>query len=201
MSSPSEFVVKVLVLGDAATGKTSIIKQYVYSSFSDQHVATATVDFTLKLVQKNDNTYRVQLWDIAGQDHFQNISRVYYRNALACFIVCDNTRKETLDNVAKWKSQISEKTSLPNGKPLPVILLVNKCDIEQNPLPDEAIEGICKENNIDSWMKVSAKTGMNICNAVEKLLDSVIAYDDIWETEPEDTVTATIKPEKKGCCK
>lgn len=52
----------------------------MYSSFSDQHVATATVDFTLKLVQKNDNTYRVQLWDIAGQDHFQNISRVelYY---------------------------------------------------------------------------------------------------------------------------
>lgn len=48
----------------------------MYSSFSDQHVATATVDFTLKLVQKNDNTYRVQLWDIAGQDHFQNISRV-----------------------------------------------------------------------------------------------------------------------------
>ena len=53
---------------------------------------------------------------------------------------------------------------------------------------------------------------MNICDAVEKLLDSVIAYDDIWETEPgiifrfcclciEDTVTATIKPEKKGCCK
>ena len=53
---------------------------------------------------------------------------------------------------------------------------------------------------------------MTICDAVEKLLDSVIAYDDIWETEPgiffrfcclciEDTVTATIKPEKKGCCK
>ena len=42
---------------------------------------------------------------------------------------------------------------------------------------------------------------MNICDAVEKLLDSVIAYDDIWETEPEDIVTATIKPEKKGCCK
>lgn len=59
-----------------------------------------------------------------------------------------------MDNVSKWKSQISEKTSLPNGKPLPVILLVNKCDIEENQLADDAIEAICKENNIDSWMRV-----------------------------------------------
>lgn len=59
-----------------------------------------------------------------------------------------------MDNVSKWKSQISEKTLLPNGKPLPVILLVNKCDIEENQLTDDAIEAICKENNIDSWMRV-----------------------------------------------
>ena len=48
----------------------------MYSDFSEQHVATATVDFTLKLVKKGDITYRMQLWDIAGQDRFQNISRV-----------------------------------------------------------------------------------------------------------------------------
>ena len=50
--------------------------RYVYSDFSDKHVATATVDFTLKIIVRDDITYRVQLWDIAGQDRFQNISRV-----------------------------------------------------------------------------------------------------------------------------
>lgn len=73
---------------------------------------------------------------------------------MASFIVCDNTRPETLENVAKWKKQIAEKTLLPNGKPLPVILLVNKCDIEENQLTDEAIETVCKNNSIDSWMRV-----------------------------------------------
>lgn len=50
--------------------------RYVYSQFSEEHVATATVDFSVKVITRGDTTYRVQLWDIAGQDRFQNISRV-----------------------------------------------------------------------------------------------------------------------------
>ncbi|KAK8789564.1 RAS-related protein RAB [Blastocystis sp. subtype 4] len=202
MSVPVERVVKILFLGDAATGKTSIIKQYVYSDFSEQHIATATVDFTLKLVKKGDITYRMQLWDIAGQDRFQNISRVYYRNSHAAFIVCDNTNPETLENVKKWKSQIGEKTLLPNGKPLPVILLVNKCDITENPLSEEAITTVCKECGITTWFRTSAKTGENITECMTRLLDSVIVFDDIWEVEmTDDAVTpSTETRSKKGCC-
>lgn len=48
----------------------------VYSQFSEEHIATATVGFTVKLMTRGDTTYRVQLWDIAGQDRFQTISRV-----------------------------------------------------------------------------------------------------------------------------
>ena len=57
-------------------------------------------------------------------------------------------------NVKKWKSQIGEKTLLPNGKPLPVILLVNKCDITENPLSEEAITTVCKECGITTWFRV-----------------------------------------------
>ena len=53
--------------------------RFVYSQFSEEHIATATVDFTVKLMQRGDIHYRVQLWDIAGQDRFQNISRVILR--------------------------------------------------------------------------------------------------------------------------
>ena len=82
------------------------------------------------------------------------IAEVYYRNSHAAFIVCDNTKPETLANVVKWKNQIGEKTVLPNGKPLPVILLVNKCDLTENALSDEAVTSACKECGIDTWFRV-----------------------------------------------
>ena len=71
MSVPTERVVKILVLGDTATGKTSIIKRYRNCVFHE-HPDT----YTLKIIVRDDITYRMQLWDIAGQDRFQNISRV-----------------------------------------------------------------------------------------------------------------------------
>ena len=54
----------------------------------------------------------------------------------------------------KWKNQIGEKALLSNGKPLPVILLVNKCDITENQLSEEAINAVCKECGIATWFRV-----------------------------------------------
>ena len=84
---------------------------------------------------------------------------MYYRNSHAAFIVCDNTKPDTLANVVKWKNQIGEKILLPNGKPLPVILLVNKCDLTENALSDEAIASVCKECGIDTWIRVRQSGG------------------------------------------
>ena len=79
---------------------------------------------------------------------------MYYRNAQAAFVVCDCTRKETLTNAVKWKSQVGEKVLLSNGEALPVILLVNKCDIPDNGMTDEEISAICKQCGIQQWFRV-----------------------------------------------
>lgn len=79
---------------------------------------------------------------------------MYYRNALAACVVCDCTRKDTLASIVKWKSQVDEKVQLPNGQPLPILLLVNKCDIEDNGMTDEDIQSVCQQCGIKQWMRV-----------------------------------------------
>ena len=81
----NEFLFKVLVIGELGTGKTSFIRRYVHTYFSENYRATIGVDFSLKVINWNENdedgetVIRLQMWDIAGQERFGNMTRVYYR--------------------------------------------------------------------------------------------------------------------------
>jgi len=66
------------------------------------------------------------LQDIAGQERYGNLTRVYYKDAVGCFIVFDVTRGWTLEEVTKWKTDLDNKVQLPDGSPVPCVLLGNK---------------------------------------------------------------------------
>ncbi|KAG0009981.1 rab32, member RAS oncoprotein, partial [Podila clonocystis] len=125
-----EYLYKILVIGDLGTGKTSIIKRYVHNIFSMNYKSTIGVDFALKVIQWSpDTVVRLQLWDIAGQERFGNMTRVYYKEAVAALVVYDVTRPKTFEAVTKWKADLDSKVSLPQawgGGPIPVVLLANK---------------------------------------------------------------------------
>ena len=97
--------------------------------FNREYKATIGVDFAYKLIQVSPNqVVRLQLWDIAGQERFGNMTRVYYREAVGAFIVFDLTRHSTLETVKKWKQDIDTKVRLQDNfeSPIPVVLLANK---------------------------------------------------------------------------
>nr|XP_053633154.1 uncharacterized protein LOC128689093 [Cherax quadricarinatus] len=105
-----EHLYKILVIGELGTGKTSIIKRYVHQFFSQHYRATIGVDFALKVLNWDSNTViRLQLWDIAGQERFGNMTRVYYKEAVGAFVVFDVTRAQTFDAVTKWKTDLDTK--------------------------------------------------------------------------------------------
>ncbi|XP_063161976.1 ras-related protein Rab-38 [Candoia aspera] len=173
-----EHLYKLLVIGDLGVGKTSIIKRYVHHNFSPHYRATIGVDFALKVLSWDSETVvRLQLWDIAGQERFGNMTRVYYREAVGAFIVFDVTRPATFEAVTKWKEDLDTKLTLPNGKLVPTVLLANKCDQGQELLVNNGLkmEQFCEDNGFVGWFETSAKENKNIDEAARCLVKHIIA--------------------------
>ncbi|XP_044577994.1 uncharacterized protein LOC123260759 isoform X1 [Cotesia glomerata] len=179
-----EHLYKILVIGELGAGKTSIIKRYVHQFFSQHYRATIGVDFALKVLNWDPNTIiRLQLWDIAGQERFGNMTRVYYKEAVGAFIVFDVTRSATLDAVVKWKQDLDSKVQLPDGSPIPCVLLANKCDQSKEGLANSPgkMDDYCKEKNFVGWFETSAKENINIEEAARFLVNKILQNDQIMK--------------------
>jgi len=215
---PTGGIAKVLVVGDVATGKTSVIKRYVRNTFSKDYQTTIGVDFALKRVTTNGTEMNVQLWDIAGQERFSGLSRIFYTHAVAAIIVYDLFQRDSFESAAKWKKDIDAKVFLPNNQPIPVLLLGNKSDLisetAQPEVTDEEIEDFVKLHKFYAHFKCSAKNGHNIKTACHHLVLQIaenqkeIAVDPEKE-QSEDKPSAPVvlggeSPKKgeggSGCC-
>lgn len=208
-----EHLFKILVIGELGTGKTSIIKRYVHQFFSQHYRATIGVDFALKVLNWDaDTIVRLQLWDIAGQERFGNMTRVYYKEAVGAFIVFDLTRASTFDAVAKWKNDLDNKVQLPDGRLIPCVLLANKCDQPKEGLMSNTstIDTFCKEKQFAGWFETSAKENINIDEAARFLVTQVLNNDRAMKSEDvtdRDKITLEEKKQaqkqstqKEGCC-
>jgi len=174
-----EYTFKVLVVGDIGTGKTSLVKRLKFNTFSDKLNSTVGVDFVMKELKWDEKTLvRLQLWDIAGQERFGNLTRVYYKEAVGAFVVFDVTRTNTFENTEKWKSDIDGKVELvTDHKAIPMVLLANKCDIAEKKLNAEQLDKFCDLHGFVGWEETSAKDNINIDKAayflVQQILDRV----------------------------
>ncbi|XP_053676999.1 uncharacterized protein LOC128727151 isoform X1 [Anopheles nili] len=180
-----EHLYKILVIGELGTGKTSFIKRYVHQFFSQNYRATIGVDFALKVLNWDQNTIiRLQLWDIAGQERFGNMTRVYYKEAVGAFIVFDVTRSATFDAVIKWKHDLDSKVQLPDGKPIPCILLANKSDQQKQGIvtTPAKLDEYVKEHGFAGWFETSAKENVNIEEAAKSLVNKILMNDKLLNT-------------------
>lgn len=170
-------IAKVLVVGNVATGKTSVINRFARNKFSTDYQTTIGVDFALKRVKAGGSELNVQLWDIAGQERFAGLSRIFYTHAVAAIIVYDVTARDTFDSVIKWKQDIDSKVFLPSGARIPVLLLGNKADLlsetVQPCIPTSDLEDFLSANAFYAHYLCSAKTGSNVKEACTHLVAKI----------------------------
>mmetsp|Transcript_17214 Transcript_17214/g.40370 ORF Transcript_17214/g.40370 Transcript_17214/m.40370 type:complete len:218 (+) Transcript_17214:323-976(+) len=172
----AERAIKCLVVGDAGIGKTSFVKRTVNEGFFETYKTTVGVDFKIKRMQVNNESVRLQLWDIMGQERFQELVRVYYQNTRGVFIIYDLTKqKKSLKGVLEWKKEIDTKVRLPDGSPVPTVLLGNKCDmLEDRSKAQAELDEFCQQNGFLGGFLTSAKNDTNVHEATAFLVSEIL---------------------------
>lgn len=122
-------IVKVVMAGDGAVGKTSLIRRYCTGMFQESRIMTIGVDFQIKIVEVDGKPIKLSIWDVAGQERFGAFRDSFYRGARAVALVYDVTDPLSLENLPKWQREIvrvapncefmviGNKTDLPRKVP------------------------------------------------------------------------------------
>ena len=152
------YLLKYIIIGDSAVGKSNILTRYVYEKFNEEFQSTIGVEFASKNAIVNNKIYRIQIWDTAGQESFRSITRAYYKNSVCAFIVYDITSRTSFENVKSWLDDIQKQCP----KTTFLVLVGNKIDLEnERQIMYEEGDSFAKENNM-LYIETSAKTGQNI---------------------------------------
>lgn len=124
--SDSDFIAKVIIIGDSGVGKTNLLTKFCDGVFKDSYVATIGVDFKLKTVNFDQSKVKLQIWDTAGQERFRNITQTYYNGAAGIILAYAINNKQTFKSIGSWIKQIEGNTNENVSK----ILIALKADLQ-----------------------------------------------------------------------
>ena len=161
---------KICIFGDGGVGKTTLLNRYVTGVFTESTIMTIGVDFKVKKLEIEGVEISLQIWDFAGEDRFRFLLPAYVKGSQGGIFMFDTTRFTSLENIEAW-SEVIEKFTDDNEKPLPVVLVGGKIDLEKiRAVPREYGPEICedKEMFID-YIECSSKTGENVQLIFERL--------------------------------
>ena len=154
---------KICLIGAFAVGKTSLVRQYVYSLFSDKYLSTVGVKIDKKQLVMDGWELELIIWDLHGEDDFQSVRMSYLRGASGCIYVADGTRRVTLDTALRLRQRARDAIG-----PTPSILAINKCDLHAGwEIDPQTLKELASEDF--TILRTSAKTGQSVEAVFHKL--------------------------------
>ena len=162
---------KIVMVGDAGVGKTSLINVLMGNSLTLDYKPTIGVDFATQLVPgPQDTVVKLQFWDFSGQDRFRVLSRAYFRGAQGCIMVFDLSRRKSFEQLPLWEEQIKVQDQ---PEKCSTILLANKDDLSSM-VDNNEVEQFVEEFEFVGWKKVSAFDGRRVKDALDTLVKWMI---------------------------
>jgi len=147
---------KICMLGAFAVGKTSLVRRFVESIYSDVYQTTVGVKIDKKNMQAHGKDVSLVLWDIYGEDDYQKMRWTYLRGASGYLLVADGTRKATLEKAVSLEQRVREEVGA-----IPFVLVINKSDLIRDWELDPALES---QLAAQKWsiIRSSAKSGEGV---------------------------------------
>ena len=167
MKKEAEKVLKILLVGNAGVGKTSLIYRITENKFNDNCPSTIGVEFNNKVLNVNSVNHTIKILDTSGQERYQNITKSYFRFVEGIFIVFDLSDEESFNSLEKWIEKIKEVVEEPN-----IIILANKCEIFDVKVEDDQIKDFSFRNQI-KIIKISVKENINIKDAFYDMINLI----------------------------
>ncbi len=176
-----EFKRKVVLLGDTAVGKTSLVRRFVYDQFSDRYIQTIGTKVSKKTVEveyEGENySLTLVIWDVLGQQGYTNVQRTAFKGSDGAIFVCDLTRRDSLYSILHyWLPTLESVAGVPG------VLLANKSDLENWEIEKVELEEISRITGLP-YLITSAKTGENVEEAFGELAKLMIMFKPIRSVE------------------
>ncbi len=159
---------KICMLGAFAVGKTSLVRRFVSSCFSDQYQTTIGVTVDKKSMTVDGTSLTMVLWDLYGEDEFQKLRSSYLRGSSGYLLVLDGMRRAPLDIALHIQERVSDTLG-----PVPFVVLINKHDRRAEwDITDQDLAQLAQRG----WSVVmsSAKTGQGVEEAFTTLARAML---------------------------
>ena len=165
---------KIVFIGNPSTGKTSLLNRICNDKFLPDYDSTIGVDFFTKTIYYNENIFKIQLWDSAGQEKYRSLIPSYLRGASIIFLVYDLTWRESFDAIKSWLGFVNQYTSKDQVK---LVLVGNKSDLERKVKNEEGKKLAEKEGML--FFETSAKTADGIVDMFYTSFSMIDFFDSI----------------------
>lgn len=191
-----DHIIKILLIGDPESGKTSILLKYSSDTFSSDYINTLGIDFRIKHLTIKNYKIKLQIWDTAGRERFKTITTAYYKGAQGIFIVYDVTNRKSFENIEQWLKNI-DKYSYSDSN-IVKILIGNKIDINNKRVVTTTEGQELADLHQMIFFETSAKTGENIEDAF--VMISSLVVDNIKKYRTLPSVLKSNDTPTRSCC-
>jgi len=161
-----QFQFKLVLLGDSAVGKSSLVLRFCKKQFYEYQESTIGAAFLTQTVNVRDYTVKFEIWDTAGQERYHSLAPMYYRGAAAAIIVYDLTSRPSFVRAKQWVKELQRQQGNPN---IVIALAGNKQDLQDKRQVDAEEAKAYADDNSIYFLETSAKTDYNVTPLFEAI--------------------------------
>eukprot|EP01128_Nolandella_sp_AFSM9_P007968 TRINITY_DN454_c0_g1_i2.p1 TRINITY_DN454_c0_g1~~TRINITY_DN454_c0_g1_i2.p1 ORF type:complete len:203 (-),score=39.17 TRINITY_DN454_c0_g1_i2:252-860(-) len=160
---------KVLLIGDSAVGKSSLLERFTKNQFALSFVPTIGIDFQAKILEVDGKRIKLQVWDTAGQERFRTITTAYFRSAMGILMIYDCSDTKTFTEIRSW----ADAVEMHAPESIVKQIVANKVDkTEGRTVSKQKGRDLAKDYNVE-YFETSAKSGEGVEEAFQKLAEAI----------------------------